>query len=210
MYAITTNCMYRRGHRGFNAILGTIVGLVVFHYTPSPFAFLLIVFTVISVASLPDIDGHFDSELDYFSSYSVLTSLPISHRGVTHTLLFAGIVGCLWGAVFVGLSQYLRPLLYIAPTVSLGVLAGGAAVLGILGHLLMDVLTLSPLRLFWPVSHQQYALGLCQADNHRINTGLQYLGQLVLIAGLLIVSWETWMRFEAARTNLSVVFPGGS
>lgn len=194
--------MYGNGHRGLNAIIGTALGLAFFQFTPSPFAFLLTVFTVVGVASLPDIDIHFDPQLAHSSSSSIVTAAPINHRGITHTVLFAAIVGVLWGGVFIFLSSYLRPVLYIAPSIHLGIIAGVAGFTGIVGHILGDVVTHRPLRLFWPLTDAQYAVGLFQSRHTAVNRTLWYLGQFTLVLGLLFVSWDTWMRFRAVRTAM--------
>ena len=148
--------MYWKGHYG--------VSLLVF--APIAFALLavgradLAVVTggaMLWLATLPDIDHR----------------LPlIPHRGPTHSLLFAALVGGAFAAVGAvlevagvggGLSIAGLPL----PAVGFAI---GA--LAILAHLLGDALTPAGVNFLWPVSTRTYTIELCRADNTIANYGL--------------------------------------
>lgn len=173
--------MYRKGHYG--------VALLVF--APISYALaalgapLLAVLTGASMlwlAMLPDVDRR----------------LPlIEHRGPTHSLLFAALVG----AVFAGAGFLLGDVAVLAdllggdglggragPTARLGLSAFGFFVgfVTVLAHLLADVLTPTGVNLLWPVSSRSYSLGLTRADDAFWNYGLLAVGVFASGAALYL------------------------
>ena len=105
---------------------------------------------VLGLATLPDVDH----------------SLPlVAHRGATHTLAFALLVGAVlagvgWAVGSAGGAGRALPL------AALGFLTG---VLGIVAHLVGDVVTPMGIRPFRPVSDRHYTLSLTRADNALAN-----------------------------------------
>ncbi|PSP82116.1 metal-dependent hydrolase [Halobacteriales archaeon QS_1_68_17] len=108
----------------------------------------------------------------------------LSHRGPTHTLLFAAIVGLAVGGVgwLLGSGEAFGsaggPVL-----AGLGVLVGTLAVVS---HLLADALTPAGVTPFWPFSSRNYSFGVATADNPIANYGLLALG--VFVSVLLAVA----------------------
>ena len=134
---------------------------------------------MLSLAMLPDVDHR----------------LPlISHRGVTHTLVFAALVGGVFAVVGALAGGALGPVVGDPPVGTDGVLAGvGLAGFGfVLGaltvctHLLGDVLTPSGVALLWPLSNRRYTLGVTPAKSRLANYGL-------LAAGLAAVGAAAWL-----------------
>lgn len=113
----------------------------------------------------------------------------IEHRGVTHTLLFAAIVGAVVGALgfAVGSSPIQLAGLDIGqafglePAPGLGAFGFAVGSLGILAHLFADALTPAGVPLFWPISRNDYSLYVAQASNTVANYGLFVLGIVATI-----------------------------
>jgi inner membrane protein len=114
-----------------------------------------------------------------------LTPLPdydqrvpfVEHRGVTHTLLFAGLVGAGTGGAAGALTG--------AP--ALGALGFGFGALAVLAHLLADALTPAGIRPLWPLSSRSYSLALTTAANPVANYLLFALGVFATAAAVLAV-----------------------
>jgi inner membrane protein len=156
--------VYRHGHTG--------VGLLL--YAPVGYAALTTGWPVLAAAGfavmiwlvmLPDIDMRI----------SVL-----SHRGPTHTLAFAAMVGlaCGAGGWIVGAK-----LTGFTPRL----LAGFGALVGVLvvfSHLLADWLTPMGVAPFWPLSGKRYSLSLVYASNVPANYLLLLFGVGATVATL--------------------------
>ncbi|MBX0323052.1 metal-dependent hydrolase [Halomicroarcula sp. F13] len=102
----------------------------------------------------------------------------VSHRGVTHTLLFAVVVGLLLGGAgwLVGSASGVATATRLA---AFGLVVG---LTGIVSHLLADVVTPAGIAPFWPLSGKNYTLGLTRADNTVAN-------YLVLALGVFAVAF---------------------
>jgi inner membrane protein len=160
--------MYRVGHYGgallAYAPLGTIVALW-------GYAEVAIVGGLICVAlsTLPDCDHR----------------LPvIEHRGPTHTIPFALLVGA-------GLAA-LAAVLVDAPSafVDAGLVAFAflVGIVSIGSHLLADALTPMGVRPFWPVSRRRYSFGMTTAANPVANYTLFGLGVTAALTGAAIAA----------------------
>ena len=156
--------MYRPGHYG--------VSLVVF----APFGFALVVAgnpglaavtggVMLWLAMLPDID---------------LRIPGLRHRGPTHTLVFALVVGTAFACLGVVIPHELDPVVQLG----LGVFGFVVGVLSVLAHLAADLLTPAGVQLLWPVSQRRYTLGLVRADSPIANYALLVTGVVVAGAAL--------------------------
>lgn len=160
--------MYRTGHLGTSLLVFAPVGylLVVAGY---PVAAFVTGATMLWLTMLPDVDHR----------------LPlVPHRGPTHSLLFAAVVG----AGFAALSAFVGGQVVSLPReglVSLGFVVGFVA---IGAHLLADLLTPAGVPLFWPLSDRRHSLRLTRADSVVANSLLLLLGLLVVggVAFLLL------------------------
>mgnify|MGYP000427530682 FL=1 len=166
--------MYRTGHYG--AALLT--------YAPVGVALLLVGFEaagvvggvgVLALARLPDYD---------------LRVPFVSHRGPTHTLGFAllvglvvgGALGAIAGARAVGETG----LVPGSQTVAVGAFGFLVGFLAVVSHLLADALTPAGIEPWWPVSSKNYSLRLVGADSTLGNYGLLALGVFVSAVSLLV------------------------
>ena len=151
--------MYRKGHYG--------VSLLVF----APIAFVLLAVdtaalavvtggVMLWLAMLPDLDHRVPG---------------VPHRGPTHSLLFAALVGGVFAAAGAGLESAAGGVEAVAGF-SLPVTGFAIGVLAVLAHLLGDALTPAGVNFLWPVSTRSYTVGLCRADNTIANYGLFSVG----------------------------------
>lgn len=159
--------MYQLGHYGAALLAYAPVGVAV---SLAGYDAVAIIGGLVcaSLSTLPDCDHR----------------LPlIEHRGPTHTLLFAALVGAgLAGgaAALVGESS---------PFAGVGLVAFAFVVgaLSIVSHLLADALTPMGIRPFWPLSRRRYTLKLTRASNPVANYALFALGVgAALGAGVLV------------------------
>jgi len=161
--------VYRNGHLGMSLLVYAPVGYLLVGRRP-----LLAVLggvVVLSLASVPDIDHR----------------LPVvSHRGVTHSLLFAagvGAVGWAAGTVLGGLG--IAPVDLAGTTLSPALFLGFLGVYGILAHLAGDVITPAGVPLFWPAP-TTLSLSVVGADSTVANYGLLAAGVVATGAALAV------------------------
>ena len=159
--------MYQVGHYGGALVAYAPLGTVV---TLGGYGEIAIVGGLVCVAlsTLPDYDHR----------------LPlIEHRGPTHTIPFALLVGA-------GLAA-LTAVLVDASSAFVGAgVVGFAFLVGVVSigsHLLADALTPMGIRPFWPFSRRRYSLEITTAANPIANYSLFGLGVLAVLAGLSIV-----------------------
>lgn len=163
--------MYRLGHTGIGLLLGA-AAIWLANLPSGAFIALGIIVTTV----LPDIDQRIDS---------------LSHRGVTHTVLFGPFTGLFVGVgVFLfirELNTRLQALRVVDVTLGdpgvIGALVGIGGCIGVLGHIMGDILTIGGqfrCRPLWPISSAPIALGLCTAKNTAANEGLFTAGALAL------------------------------
>lgn len=145
--------MHERGHIGTSLLVYT--PFVMWWIKPAhgiAMAALGVVF-VVTFAMVPDLD----------------MKIPImKHRGFSHTLWFAMIVG--------GIGWY------IGSEIGLGLLVGVLSFLVIWSHILGDALTPMGIRPFHPVSDMKFTLDLWNADSKIGNT-------ILLLLGVGVLSW---------------------
>lgn len=159
--------MYQLGHYGAALLayapLGTGVALAGYETTA-----LVGALACVALSTLPDCDHQ----------------LPgLEHRGPTHSLGFAVLVG-------VGLAGIVAVFVDApSPLAGTGVVAFAFAVgtLSIGSHLLADVLTPMGIRPFWPVSSRHYALEVTTAANPIANYVLFGVGVAAVAAGAATV-----------------------
>ncbi|MFB6219587.1 MAG: metal-dependent hydrolase [Halobacteriaceae archaeon] len=151
--------MYRTGHYGVALLVYAPVGVALLAAGRSDAA-LVGGALVLALTPLPDYDQRVPA---------------ITHRGVTHTVGFALLVGAVVGGAAV--------LADLGPRAAgFGFLVGALAVGA---HLLADWLTPAGIRPFWPLSGREYSLSVTTAANPVANYLLLALGVLVTVAGLL-------------------------
>lgn len=160
--------MYQAGH----------VGAALLAYTPLGVATALAghesvaiggALVSIALATLPDVDHQLPS---------------IEHRGPTHTVLFAVLVGIV---VSVAATVAVGPSSPVGG-VSIGAFAFVVGTLAIVSHLLADAITPMGIRPFWPVSDRHYTLDLTRAANPVANYALLTVGVVAVSLGAGVVS----------------------
>ena len=150
--------MYRKGHYG--------VSLLAF----APIAFALLAVgradlaavtggVMVWLAMLPDLDHRVPG---------------IPHRGPTHSLAFAALVGGVFAAAGAALGSAAG--VGSVAGVTLPVVGFAIGALAVLAHLLGDALTPAGVNVLWPVSDRTYTVGLCRADDTVANYGLFAVG----------------------------------
>ena len=180
--------MHRSGHLGITLIFAAPILLSFELSLGIIVAGMMIIFT-----GIPDKDQKFDF-------------LPgVNHRGITHTLLFGILCGVIvmygtsyatdliWGDLVGILSTDLMP-----PREQFTVLVGIGAALGIISHILGDVITVGSKRYgvvitpYWPISNRLVRFGWCYANNTKWNLGFLILG-ILLSGGALVVRLQPVM-----------------
>lgn len=179
---ILKRTMHKGGHWGLTLLCYAPIVFAVLSLTKSS---LPLAFAGIALASglcmLPDIDQRIPM---------------VSHRGLTHTIWFALIVGGILGGGAFIISRYVVRFstTYVAPTIeftglfapiNLGWFFGITGIIIILSHLLGDWLTVMGIRPYAPLWHRKHKLGIVKADNWWVNKGLYGLGAGAIIVSLL-------------------------
>lgn len=159
--------VYRTGHLGVALLVYAPVGVALVLAGRADLAVVGEV-AMLWLATLPDYD---------------LRVPFLTHRGFTHTVGFALLVGLALGA-----GGWVAGT--AVETASRPVLAGfgfGVGVLAVGAHLLGDVITPAGITPFWPVSGRTYTFRVARADSVAANYGLFALGVFVTVAGVLVL-----------------------
>lgn len=152
--------MLKSGHYGAALILYAPAGFLLLSVDPA-----LAVqggVSAVGLARLPD----YDLQVPF-----------VEHRGITHTLLFLGLVAAVLG----GLGHFFAGHFGTdqVRTAGLGVLV---AVVAVGSHLLADALTPYGVPLLWPLRNRRYSLSLASATDPLANYGLLVLGIVATVA----------------------------
>jgi inner membrane protein len=157
--------VYRTGHYGISLLVYAPVGLALV-LAGYPTTAVAAGTGVLWLATLPDVDHR-------------LPGVP--HRGPTHSLTFAVLVGGgLGGVALVGGRAF-----GVRDPTGLATLAAAVGVFGVSAHLLGDVLTPAGVQLFWPVG-PDFSLYGANADSTVWNYGLFALGVGATAAAALV------------------------
>ncbi|MFB6161189.1 MAG: metal-dependent hydrolase [Haloferacaceae archaeon] len=151
--------MYRKGHYGVSLLVFAPVGFTLLTLGRPALAFVGGA-GMLWLAMAPDLDQRVPG---------------VKHRGVTHTLAFAGLVGAAFGAAGLALGSAVG----LARAVALGAFGFGVGTLAVLAHLLADVLTPAGVALLWPLTSRRFSVSLTTADSVFWNYGLLAAGVLV-------------------------------
>lgn len=170
--------MHREGHHGLNALLYAPIAATTAVLLSVELA-IIGAFFFVGIASIPDIDRHFDRGMQSNRS-RLWTLVPIKHRGFTHTVWFATLCAGLCtplGAMMSTLAGGTSPQI-------VGAFAAFCAFGGVIGHIIGDSLTPMGVTPFSPLSRTTYRLGWVRADNWIVNNALLLIGGVVLLAAL--------------------------
>lgn len=154
------------------------VGAALFVYAPIGLALVLAGFGdlaalggvgMVALASLPDADQR----------------LPVAHRGPTHSLAFAALLGLALGVAGFAFGGRVAAL----PAVTMGSFAFGIGALAVIAHIAADSITPMGIRPFWPVSRWHYSANLVRAKNPIANYLLLAAG-IAAATGVLVLAAE--------------------
>ncbi|SFR43759.1 metal-dependent hydrolase [Halogeometricum limi] len=165
--------MLRQGHYGVSLIAFAPVGFVLVRLGRPELAFVVGA-AMLWLAMLPDVDHRIPG---------------VPHRGPTHSLAFAALVG----GVFAGVGQALASagVGNVGPAAvadgSVVVFAFLVGFLTVFAHLLGDALTPAGVNFLWPLSGRTYSLSLWTAGNSVANYGLFGVG-VFAVAGALYLA----------------------
>lgn len=164
--------MYRFGHFGISLLVFAPLGFLLVTAGAVELAFVTGA-TMLWLSMLPDVDHRVPG---------------ISHRGPTHSLLFAALVGGVFAAVggFLGQSLGLTATIDGFGTVGLAAFGFFLGSLTVVTHLLGDVITPMGVNFLWPVSKKRYSLSLTPAKNTFWNYGLFVLGVFAVAAATVL------------------------
>jgi inner membrane protein len=158
--------MYRKGHLGVSLLVFAPIGFWLVRAGHTELAFLT-GGVMCWLAMLPDVDHRIPG---------------IPHRGPTHSLLFAGLVGLVFGAVGTLVGSQVS-LGYSFGLGTFGFLLGFVTVVA---HLLGDTLTPAGVNYLWPLSSYEYTLSVTPADSTTANYALFGLGIFAVAAATVV------------------------
>jgi inner membrane protein len=175
--------MHRSGHWGLAMLSYAPIVFGVLSISKNYFPLLVVGAVLVSgLCMLPDIDQR----------------LPrVDHRGITHTIWFAVVVGVvLYGVGIVGTRVVAHGLgdwglqlpQQFAPT-TVGGFFGVVGVVIVLSHLVGDWMTKMGIRPYIPLSRHKHRLGLVYAKN-RVANGVLYGVGLLTILGSFFVGMD--------------------
>lgn len=167
--------MHREGHIG--------IGLLVY----SPIAYLLL------RLDLPELFGLSMVAMGFWSfAPDVDLHLPIRHRGPTHSIVAAVVAGGITALVAVyfvskgtGGSGGIVIQSSVIAYLSAGMYGFFIGTLGVVTHLMGDVLTPMGIRPLWPFSERNVDLGIVLAKNERANELLSFVGGAALTGAIV-------------------------
>jgi inner membrane protein len=164
--------MFRLGHYGVSLLVFAPIGFLLVTTGAVELAFVTGA-TMLWLSMLPDVDHKVPG---------------ISHRGPTHSLLFAALVGGVFAAVgaFLGQSLGLTATLGGFGSVGLGVFGFFVGSVTVVAHLLGDAITPMGVNFLWPLSGRRYSLSLTPAKSTLWNYGLFVLGVFAVAAAAVL------------------------
>lgn len=150
--------MNHNGHFGLTLLIFSVLML--------PFGFsegaIAVMFLAAGLSSLPDID----------------INLEIKHRGFTHNIFFALVIGIIFGILFS----------YSTSDILWGIMGFTTGFGGVVCHLLGDAFTSMKFEPLWPFSHRKVGLGWFESGNKQVNDGMMTAGSIVFVLYLLITT----------------------
>lgn len=156
--------VYRKGHYGVALLMFAPVGFALLATGRVDLA-IVTGGAMLWLAMFPDLDHRVPG---------------IPHRGPTHSLLFAALVGGAFAAVGAALGTVTGGVgsagVGSTDGVPLSVIGFAIGALTIVTHLLGDALTPAGVNFLWPVSARTYTIGLWRADSTIANYGLFVTG----------------------------------
>jgi membrane-bound metal-dependent hydrolase YbcI (DUF457 family) len=172
--------MHKNGHAGVSALLTAPCIAILFSFELYILGIIFSIFAMI-LSSFPDIDMNISS---------------LKHRGFTHTIQFAFIVGVFVSifvfGVLIALNTELNPV-YIKllnnisyPIWVIPIVAGLGGFAGIFFHMLGDIPTPQGIHFFSRQNNYGFSLNLFNANNKSANKYINTVGFLALGGGIIV------------------------
>jgi inner membrane protein len=139
---------------------------------------------VYKTTRIPDSDLTLQRKLSSLSRFIPgMNGSPIKHRGITHTVWFAAIIGFFTAPLFL-IPALLERILFLSDaSILFGIFIGYVTgVVSMLGHLLADSLTPSGIEPFAPFKKTNYSFNVTKASNEFYNSLFLFLGGLAICA----------------------------
>ena len=153
--------MYQKGHSGLTLFIMSVL----FWFLPFSTNSLTMIVLAGGLSALPDYDLIWQRQ-----------GLPIKHRGITHSILFAIFAGVAFAVMFWYAN---RTLLWAW----MGFVSGFMAVVS---HMIGDTFTHHPFKALYPFSQKEYgAFHWTSANNKAANEGLMTLGSTTFVLYLM-------------------------
>ncbi|MFT4881346.1 MAG: inner membrane protein [Salinirussus sp.] len=176
--------MYRNGHYGAALLAYAPVGFLVAALGYRTLA-LLAAGVALAVAMVPDLD---------------IRVPGLKHRGPTHTVGFALLVGAVVGALGVTVVTAGNPAAVSTAlatrdggitALGVGVLGGLVSALTVCSHIAVDALTPMGVTPFWPLSDRHVSLDVVRASNRVANA-------VLLGVGVAAAAGSYWLALQVA------------
>lgn len=170
--------MYRSGHFGMSLLMVSVVTLPLHPTLALPLSVIMI-----ATEPLPD----YDMKIGF-----------IEHRGYSHTLLAAIVVGAVLSGIAVGIQTIIKQqanaapegigveaiIGFIPPAQPLALLVFLGTLLGFIAHFIADMITVGTgyhgIQPLAPISQWESPLQLCNADDASWNGGLLGIGMVAV------------------------------
>lgn len=150
--------MNHKGHAGLTLLIFSVL-MLPFGWSKNA---ILVVVLAAGLSSLPDLD----------------INLEIKHRGYTHNILAALVVGIIFGFLF----------FYSTSEILEGIMGFTSGFGGVVCHLLGDALTYMKFKPLWPFSDREVGLGWFESGNKGVNNVMMTAGSLVFVLYILITT----------------------
>ena len=152
--------MYAKGHAGLTFLIMSLLLMLL----PYDINYVTIIALSGALSALPDLDLKWQK-----------AGIPIHHRGPTHSILFALVVGMIFGGLF-GYSQQ---------TISWALMGFISGFMGVISHLIGDTFTHMAFKPLWPFDDREVSFGFCKASNRAANEGLASAGSIAFVIYIL-------------------------
>lgn len=145
------------------------------------------------LATHPDFDLYLQKKTSAAQDIPLISIVTpqIKHRGITHTIWYAIFWGIILSGVMLNLSTLIGPTELIQDpallTIVMTLYGFGLGVVGILAHILGDIVTPTGITPFYPIYNERYTLSLFYAKNKVANFLSLALGILTFTGSMYVI-----------------------
>lgn len=182
--------MHKEGHIG--------IGLIIYSFFTVIFLLLDMINTALIFGIIfiflsyhPDIDLKIQRKTSFLRNKYLKAVIPFlsnllnatKHRKITHTIWYA----LLWGLIISSFSFIYFSNYETLPRMILSITGFIIGFLGIISHLLGDILTPMGIKPFYPVKNKNYTLDKVKAKNKYANFSFLFLGIIINIIVIYVL-----------------------